>query len=87
MPNVRAYTVLASLPEPINDLKFIAENMFWSWNPDFVALFRRIDPELPVSHGIGDSWKPRLNGFDFIPTLSSIGSCFSRTDVIRTTAA
>ncbi len=43
MPSVRSFTVLPTLPEPLKDLDRIARNMFWSWNPDITALFKRID--------------------------------------------
>jgi len=46
MPNVRSFVVLPSLPEPLRELDFIARNMFWSWNPEFIGLFRRIDSDL-----------------------------------------
>ena len=45
-PNVRSFVVLPSLPEPLRELDFIARNMFWSWNPEFIGLFRRIDSDL-----------------------------------------
>lgn len=46
MPSVRSFTVLPALPEPLTDLELIAKNVFWSWNPEFVGLFRRIDGNL-----------------------------------------
>jgi starch phosphorylase len=46
MPTVRSFTVLPALPEPLKDLEIIARNMFWSWNPEFVELFKRIDSHL-----------------------------------------
>ncbi len=45
-PNVRSFVVLPSLPEPLRELDFIARNMFWSWNLEFIGLFRRIDSDL-----------------------------------------
>jgi starch phosphorylase len=44
------YTVKPSLPEPLKDLQAIASNMFWSWNMEFVELFRRIDYGLWVQY-------------------------------------
>ena len=32
MPAIRSFTVLPVLPDPIKDLKFVAENIYWSWN-------------------------------------------------------
>ena len=46
MAKVRSFTVLPSLPEKLKDLKTVAKNMFWSWNSEYVELFRRIDPGL-----------------------------------------
>ncbi|MHC4558193.1 MAG: alpha-glucan family phosphorylase [Planctomycetota bacterium] len=46
MPAVRSFTVLPALPETLNELETIARNMFWSWNPEFVELFKRIDSNL-----------------------------------------
>jgi len=47
---VRMFTVKPSLPEPLEDLRAIISNMFWSWNLEFVELFRRIDYGLWVQH-------------------------------------
>ncbi len=46
MPSVRSFTVLPALPESLKPLEVLARNLFWSWNPQFVELFRRIDPVL-----------------------------------------
>jgi len=46
MPSVRSFTVLPALPESLEDIEFIARNMFWSWNPEFVDLFKRVDSNL-----------------------------------------
>ena len=46
MPRVRSFAVLPALPENLKDLEVIAHNVFWSWNPEFVALFTRIDQNL-----------------------------------------
>ena len=46
MQKVRTFTVKPSVPEPLKDLKFIAHNMFWAWNAEFVDLFKRIDSNL-----------------------------------------
>ncbi|MHC4703662.1 MAG: DUF3417 domain-containing protein, partial [Planctomycetota bacterium] len=43
MPTVRSFTVLPALPDQLKDLDYIARNMFWSWNSEFLELFRRID--------------------------------------------
>jgi starch phosphorylase len=51
MPKVRSFTVLPVLPEPLKDLDLIARNLFWSWNPEFVDLFKRIDGNLWAASG------------------------------------
>ncbi|MFQ6036274.1 MAG: alpha-glucan family phosphorylase [Sedimentisphaerales bacterium] len=51
MPTVRSFTVVPALPDPLKDLHFIAGNMFWSWNPEFVELFKRIDSNLWTACG------------------------------------
>jgi starch phosphorylase len=43
-PN-RTFVVAPSLPEPIKRLKELAHNVWWSWNPEALDLFRRLDPE------------------------------------------
>jgi starch phosphorylase len=51
MLKIRNYTVLPALPEALKDLAAIAGNLFWSWNPELVDLFARIDPALWSSCG------------------------------------
>jgi starch phosphorylase len=46
MLGVHSFTVLPALPESLRDLDFIARNMFWCWNLEFVQLFKRIDSKL-----------------------------------------
>ncbi len=43
---IRTYTVLPRLPERLQPLQKLAYNLWWSWNTDAVALFRRINPDL-----------------------------------------
>jgi glycogen phosphorylase len=38
--------VVPTLPDNISRLKDLAYNLMWSWNPDIVALFRSLDPDL-----------------------------------------
>ena len=67
MPTVRSFTVLPALPEPLQDLEMIAKNMFWSWNPEYAELFKRIDNNLWTSCGhnpvrlIGSVSQEKLN--------------------------
>ncbi len=51
MPTVRSFTVLPTLPGILKDLDIIARNMFWSWNPEFLELFKRIDSDLWSASG------------------------------------
>jgi starch phosphorylase len=46
MQTVRTFTVKPSLPEPLQDLKVIASNLFWSWHTEITDIFRRIDYDL-----------------------------------------
>ena len=51
MPSVRNFTVLPALPDSLQDLDTVARNLFWAWNPQFVELFKRIDPQLWATCG------------------------------------
>jgi starch phosphorylase len=42
---IRTFTVLPHLPQRLQALHKLAYNMWWSWSPEAVALFRRIDVE------------------------------------------
>src|ERR1700760_769961 len=44
--SIRTFTVLPHLPERLQSLQKLAYNLWWCWNHDAVALFRRIDAEL-----------------------------------------
>jgi len=48
MPNrpIRTFTVLPHLPERLQALHKIAYNLWWCWNADAVAMFRRLDVDL-----------------------------------------
>ena len=39
-------TVNPQLPKRINKLGEIANNLWWSWNSEFLKLFKRIDNDL-----------------------------------------
>ena len=43
---IRTFTVLPHLPDRLQALQTIAYNLWWSWNYEAVALFRRIDQDL-----------------------------------------
>ncbi|MDW7710539.1 MAG: alpha-glucan family phosphorylase [Deferrisomatales bacterium] len=46
MSHLRTFTVVPSLPERLQPLQEIANNLWWTWNPDAVDLFRRMDHDL-----------------------------------------
>lgn len=52
MPNrqIRTFSVLPHLPQRLQALHDLAYNLWWCWNPDALALFRRIDVDLFESH-------------------------------------
>src|SRR5262245_23177329 len=44
--SIRTFAVLPRLPERLQALHRLAYNMWWCWNHDAVALFRRIDDDM-----------------------------------------
>lgn len=44
MKPIRTFIVVPSLPEPLAPLKELAYNLWWCWNPEAIALWRRLDP-------------------------------------------
>src|SRR2546429_9998764 len=42
---IRTFTVLPQLPGRLQALQQLAYNMWWCWNHEAVALFRRIDDD------------------------------------------
>ena len=40
------FTVVPSLPKELRGLQRIAHNLWWSWEPEAIGLFKRLDPEL-----------------------------------------
>jgi len=46
MARIHSFEVVPSLPEPLQPLLEIAYNLWWTWQPDAVALFMRLDHEL-----------------------------------------
>lgn len=62
MPNVHTFRVVANLPERLRPLSLLARNLWWTWNPEAVHLFRRMDPDL---------WEEmRHNPVDLLGSLS-----------------
>ncbi|NOZ62738.1 MAG: glycosyltransferase family 1 protein [Calditrichaeota bacterium] len=43
MKPLKMFAVAPSLPEQLTPLKTLAYNLWWSWNPDAIDLFRRVD--------------------------------------------
>jgi len=43
------FTVVPSLSDELAPLQRIAYNLWWSWDPDAIALFKRLDPDLWAS--------------------------------------
>lgn len=67
LARIRAFKVVPTLPEPLQPLWTIANNLWWSWNSETVALFIRVDRELwhvsnhnPVQM-LGNCTQERLN--------------------------
>lgn len=46
MQTLRFFTISPAIPGKISLLETLARNLWWSWNPDAIELFRRIDREL-----------------------------------------
>ncbi|MBN1816396.1 MAG: alpha-glucan family phosphorylase [Sedimentisphaerales bacterium] len=46
MYTIRTFTVKPSLPAPLEDLRIIAQNLYWAWHTDITDIFRRMDYEL-----------------------------------------
>jgi starch phosphorylase len=46
MAHITKFTVVPKLPEKIERLRDVAQNLYWSWFPEAVGLFFRIDPDL-----------------------------------------
>lgn len=44
-------TVRPDLPEPIGRLDTLAQNLYWTWEPDARRLFRELDPEVWETYG------------------------------------
>ena len=43
---IHPFVVVPSLPETLRHLSDLAGNLFWTWNPEAMGLFRRLDREL-----------------------------------------
>ncbi|HQK76870.1 MAG TPA: DUF3417 domain-containing protein, partial [Candidatus Hydrogenedentes bacterium] len=43
MPRIKKFTVIAKLPPALEPLRSLAYNLWWSWDPEAIDLFFRID--------------------------------------------
>lgn len=48
---IRKFTILPRVPARLAGLERLAKNLWWTWNPDAIALFRRLDDDLFSSTG------------------------------------
>lgn len=46
MKPIRTFTIIPSLPEALEPLRTLANNLRWAWNHDTIELFRRLDDAL-----------------------------------------
>lgn len=44
MRSIKTFVVVPRLPEALTKLKELAFNFWWTWNPEAIDLFRRLDP-------------------------------------------
>jgi starch phosphorylase len=51
MPKAHCFKVLPAVPAQLDELRVIASNMYWCWNKDAEALFRRVDNKLWLACG------------------------------------
>jgi len=49
--HIRPFRVIPSLPDALQPLLDIARNLWWTWHPEAIALFVRLDPEQWHRHG------------------------------------
>ncbi|MBY0587239.1 alpha-glucan family phosphorylase [bacterium] len=49
--NVRRFTIHPNIPARLAPLERLARNIWWCWNPDAIALFRRLDEDLYSASG------------------------------------
>ena len=51
MKPIRTFSVIPSLPAPIEGLREVAYNLRWAWNHEAIELFRRLDRDLWETSG------------------------------------
>src|SRR6185295_124625 len=45
-PTIKTFQVFPNLPDALSPLLDLAHNLWWTWNPDAVELFHRLDRKL-----------------------------------------
>src|SRR4051812_23702436 len=45
-PNIRTFQVFPDVPDSLEPLLELSQNLWWAWNPDALELFRRLDRQL-----------------------------------------
>src|SRR5688500_18274662 len=45
-PTIRTFQVFPDVPQPLQPLLEMSQNLWWVWHPDAVELFRRLDRKL-----------------------------------------
>ncbi len=56
MKPIRVFSVVPSLPPPLEGLRELAYNLRWAWNHEAIELFRRLDSDLWESSGHNPVW-------------------------------
>ncbi len=51
MKHIQAFQVFPKLPSSLSFLGVLSRNLWWSWKPDAIELFRRVDPRLWEASG------------------------------------
>ena len=46
MSEIRSFVVLPALPDSLKPVRELAHNLWWTWNPAAIELFRRLDVDL-----------------------------------------
>ncbi|MFQ6059490.1 MAG: glycosyltransferase family 1 protein, partial [Anaerolineae bacterium] len=70
MKPIRTFTVIPSLPAPLERLRDLAYNLRWAWNHDTIELFRRLDSD-PSTGASGQSlWE--ITGHNPVLMLGTI---------------
>ncbi len=82
MKPIQTFTIEPSLPDNLKRLKEIAYNLFWTWHPESIRLFHRIDPELWEGTGHNPVLMLGLVGQQRLESLSADDGFVSQLDRI-----